>query len=48
MGFLNRLRLKDTYPEFSNIPQPVLKVIAFIVLFAAIALIRIIVTKVFG
>ena len=47
-GLLSKLRLKGTYPKFSNIPQPVLKVIAFIVIFAAIALIRVLVTKVFG
>ena len=47
-GLLSKLRLKGKYPKFSNIPQPVLKVIAFIVIFAAIALIRVLVTKVFG
>jgi len=46
-GLLSRLRFKNTYPKFSNIPRPVLKVILFIVIFAAVALIRIFVSKVF-
>ena len=46
-GLLGRLRAKSTYPEFSNIPRPMLKAIIFILIFAAAALIRILVTKVF-
>ena len=31
---------ENTYPKFDSIPRPVLKVIVFIVIFAAAALIR--------
>ncbi len=47
-GLLNKLRFKSTYPKFTNIPQPVLKVILFIVIFAAVAMIRIFCSKLFG
>ena len=47
-GLLNKLRFKSTYPKFTNIPQPVLKVILFIVIFAAVAMIRIFWSKLFG
>ena len=44
-GLLSRLRLKNTYLQFSNIPRPVLKVLLFIVAFAAAALIRFLVSS---
>ena len=47
-GLLSRLRFKNAYPKFNNIPRPVLKVIVFIVIFAVAALIRILISKTFG
>ena len=41
-GLLSKLRLKSTYPKFNSIPQPVSKAVAFIVIFAVTALIRVI------
>lgn len=46
-GLLNRLRFKGTESKFNNIPRPVLKAIAFILIFAAVALIRILISKIF-
>lgn len=47
-GLLSRLRSKITYPNFDSLPRPLLKIIVFIVIFAAVALIRIFVSKLFG
>ena len=47
-GLLNRLRYKNIYLKFNNIPRPVLKAIVFIVILIAVAAIRILISKVFG
>ena len=47
-GLLGRLRLKGAHPKFGGLPKPLLKVIGFIVIFAAAALIRILVSKTLG
>ena len=48
MGLLSKLRISRSNYKFKSIPQPVMKVIAFIVAFAVAALIRILISKVFG
>ena len=45
-GLLSRLRIKNT--GWRRVPAPVLKVIAFIAAFAVAALIRIVLSKIFG
>ncbi len=47
-GLLSKLRINRTNDKFSSIPWPVIKVIAFIVAFAVAALIRILISKIFG
>jgi len=47
-GLLSKLRISRSNYKFKNIPQPVMKVIAFIVAFAIAALIRIAISKMFG
>ena len=47
-GLLSKLRISRSNYKFKSIPQPVMKVIAFIVAFAVAALIRILISKVFG
>lgn len=47
-GLLSRVRLKGAHLKFRGIPHPLLKVIGFIVIFAAAALIRVLVSQVFG
>ena len=47
-GLLSKLRISRSNYQFKSIPQPVMKVIAFIVAFAVAALIRILISKVFG
>ena len=39
-GIVEQTQAENTYPKFDSIPRPVLKVIVFIVIFAAAALIR--------
>ena len=47
-GLLSKLRISRSNYKFKSIPQPVMKVIAFIVAFAVAALIRILISKTFG
>ena len=47
-GLLSKLRISRSNYIFKNIPQPVMKVIAFIVAFAVVALIRILISKLTG
>jgi transcriptional regulator with XRE-family HTH domain len=47
-GLLSKLRINRTNYKFNSIPWPLMKVIAFIVAFAVAALIRILISKVFG
>ena len=47
-GLLSKLRLNRTKYKYNNIPWPVMKVIAFIVAFAVAALIRILISRLFG
>ncbi len=47
-GLLSKLRISRSYYIFKSIPQPVMKVIAFVVAFAIAALIRILISKTFG
>ena len=47
-GLLSKLRISRSNYKFKNIPQPVMKVIAFIVAFAVAALIRILISKLTG
>ena len=47
-GLLSKLRISRSNYKFKSIPQPVMKVIAFIVAFAVAALIRVLISKVFG
>lgn len=47
-GLLSRLRRNDAGTKFNSIPGPVLRAILFIVAFVAAALIRILISKVFG
>ena len=46
-GLLSKVRIRNTNPGFSNIPGPVIKVIAFIIAFIIAALIRILISKIF-
>ena len=47
-GLLSKLRISRSNYKFKSIPQPVMKVIAFIVAFAVAALIRILISKLTG
>ena len=47
-GLLSKLRISRSNYKFKSIPQPVMKVIAFIVAFAIAALIRILISKLSG
>ncbi|MBP3208304.1 MAG: helix-turn-helix transcriptional regulator [Oscillospiraceae bacterium] len=47
-GLLSKIRINRTNYKFNSIPWPLMKVIAFIVAFAVAALIRILISKVFG
>ena len=47
-GLLGKLRINRTGNRLSSIPQPLMKAIAFIVAFAAAALIRILISRIFG
>ena len=47
-GLLSKLRISRSNDKFKNIPQPVMKIIAFIVAFAVAALIRLLISKMFG
>ena len=47
-GLLSKLRINRTNYKFNSIPWPLMKVIAFIVAFAVAALIRILISKIFG
>ena len=47
-GLLGKLRINRTGNRLSSIPQPLMKAIAFIVAFAAAALIRILISRLFG
>ena len=47
-GLLSKLRINRTNYKFNSIPWPLMKVIAFIVVFAVAALIRILISKIFG
>ena len=47
-GLLNKLRHENIYLKFNRIPRPVLKVIVFIISFIVAALIRVLISKVFG
>ena len=46
-GLLGKLRINSSDLKISNIPGPVIKVIGFIVLFALIALLRLLFEKLF-
>ncbi len=47
-GLLSKLRINRSKYKFNSIPWPVMKVIAFIAAFAVAAMIRILISKVFG
>ena len=47
-GLLSKIRISRSNYKFNSIPWPVMKAIAFIVAFAVAALIRILISKVFG
>ena len=47
-GLLSKLRINRTNYKFNSFPWPLMKVIAFIVAFAVAALIRILISKIFG
>ena len=47
-GLLSKLRIKCTNSIFDSIPRPLMKVIGFIVAFAVAALIRFLVSKLYG
>ena len=47
-GLLSKIRIRSTNPKFSSIPGPVLKVMSFIVVFLAAAVIKILLLKLFG
>ena len=47
-GLLSKLRISRSNDKFKSIPQPVMKIIAFIVAFAVVALIRILISKLTG
>ena len=47
-GLLSKIRINRTNYKFNSIPWPLMKAIAFIVAFAVAALIRILISKVFG
>ena len=47
-GLLSKIRISRSNNKFNRIPQPVMKVIAFIVAFAVAALIRILISKILG
>ena len=47
-GLLCKLRIKSTNSIFDSIPRPLMKVIGFIVAFAVAALIRFLVSKLYG
>ena len=47
-GLLSKIRINRTNYKFNSIPWPLMKVIAFIVVFAVAALIRILISKIFG
>ena len=47
-GLLSKLRISRSNDKFKSIPQPVMKMIAFIVAFAIAALIRILISKLSG
>ena len=47
-GLLSKIRINRTNYKFNSIPWPLMKVIAFIVAFAVAALIRILISKIFG
>ena len=47
-GLLSKHRINRTNYKFNSIPWPLMKVIAFIVAFAVAALIRILISKIFG
>ena len=47
-GLLGKIKTKSTNIKFNNIPGPVTKVIGFVLLFVAIALIRLLISKIIG
>lgn len=47
-GLLSKIRIRSTNPKFSSIPGPVLKVMSFIVVFLAAAVIKVLLLKLFG
>ena len=47
-GLLSKLRINRTNYKFNSIPWPLMKVIALIVAFAVAAMIRILISKIFG
>ena len=47
-GLLSKIRIKSSTTNFNSISRPVLKVIGFIVVFAAADLIRLLIPKIFG
>jgi transcriptional regulator with XRE-family HTH domain len=47
-GLLAKIKGKNINTKFSGIPEPIIKVIGFIVIFAVVALIRILISKIFG
>ncbi len=47
-GLLGKIRIKNASNKFSSIPGPLMKVIGFIVAFAAAAMIKLLLTAIFG
>ncbi len=47
-GLLGKIRIKNASSKFSGIPGPLMKVIGFIVAFAAAAMIKLLLTAIFG
>ena len=47
-GLLSKIRIRSTNPKFKSIPGPVLKVIGFIVVFLAAAVIKVLLLQIFG
>ena len=47
-GLISKFRLRSTNSKLYSIPAPMLKVIGFIVVFAVVALIRLLISKIFG
>ena len=47
-GLLSKIRINRNNYKFNSVPMPVMKVMAFIAAFAVAALIRILISKIFG